>query len=189
MKIQIIGVGMVGGTVARELLPYCDLMLLADENIFMAEGQMMDLERVVVQDNLKCHIFHSGEPIAKGMDWSVICLGTRYMGDEDMQLKENFEDVCRTIDKIDEGNILIVTNPAKRIYEAICLIAGAKSILGDFDTKRLTYAGDTVDKINNGREIHARKGYTNWGIGCEVRKMIGGEECGEKGICRKDKHA
>lgn len=174
MRVQLIGMGIVGSTIANNLLQHKkppSLLSIVDINKDNLEGQYKDLRRVIVQNKLDTKLFMCYSPITTTMDYNIICAGcpTDYDSFEveqdahDALFRKNYPIVKDIVNKIRAGVIIIVTNPSTMI---------AKKLVAKFPNKMILYAGDIVDSIEDGREILSLKGHTNWGIATEVLNMI-----------------
>lgn len=168
MRLQIIGgAGMVGNAVAYRALVSGKVkaLKLIDISTPKLEGVRRDLCRARDVEGVDCEIVSSWHVDRCPYDWNIICAGQRYEGNESVQFHRNFPLVLDYVKQLKNRKILIVTNPARSIYESIC--TNQKPMW-----KQLMYAGDMIDKCDNGRAIHGLKGYTDVAIASEVWKMI-----------------
>lgn len=173
MKIQVIGAGQVGSAVANEVINIgiTNRLHLVDINDNKADGVREDLERVIVLKDLPLKITSSKYPRATGFDVNILCLGSRCnyrkfatpeAAINDL-LEINWPLISTLATGIKQGRILVVTNPAKEI---------AARLQRDFPSRDITYAGDLIDEIHDGRVIHEKVGHTCWGIAAEVGGML-----------------
>jgi len=169
MKIQVIGLGVVGSSVANNLiiqgfdiseLYLCDI----DKNKLLGEFRdLSDAKRILGRD-MKIIPTHKPE---RDADFHVICVGERfYLENMNELMPGNYDLVKVILKRIKRGKILIVTNPADIITRLIKL--------RDYDAECMGYILDDV-RIGmgyNGKDIRLLKGFTNWGISAEVLKFI-----------------
>lgn len=162
MKIQIIGCGMVGSTIANEILIRFnpEVMKLVDIDVRKLKAENMEFERVIMINKLKT-IVQIDDRLDNGYDWNIICLGERRTNKG--YPRTNYLIVRDIVKQIFFGKILIVTNPAMEI---------TREIKDEFPDMEINYAGDYVDSISDGKMIHELKGHTNWGIASEVSYII-----------------
>ena len=173
MNIQIIGLGMVGSSIANNLLQmnYIKRLNLTDRNYRLLRGQYYDLYRVKELNKLDATITISPEIIPVEHDYNIISVGycteyDKYIDNKDAiqaLFNKNYPIVRDIVRKIEHGKIIIVTNPSDRITEILKI---------EFPRKDIVYAGNKVDKICDGKLIKTLKGYTNWGIATEVLNLI-----------------
>ena len=177
MKIQVIGVGIVGSTIANNILlkgRMCKIYL-TDIDFRKLTGQYYDLLRVKRLEEKRTgktypELSKNAEPIEKGIDINIVCAGKptdydSYKDDETAHrklLNINYPIVQKIVDKLD-GRIIIVTNPAERITKLLRM---------EYPKKWIEHAGDKIDAIYPGKEIKALKGSTSWGIGTEVTNIV-----------------
>lgn len=173
MKIQIIGCGIVGSSIGNEILNSrkAKALLLVDKDLDRAKGEELDLDRVRVLKKIYTALAHTGSPATRGCNLSIISLGQRCQYDkfstreaavQDLY-RVNYPDVKRVAAVIEEGVILVVTNPAEQI---------AAQLRRDLPGKIIISAGSQIDRIQDGPTIHSLKGWTNWGIAAEVGGLI-----------------
>lgn len=172
MKIQILGLGMVGSSIAFELIRsrIPSMLSLFDIEKEKCVGDHMDLERAMILTKYNCLLLCAPEAIHSNIDVNIICIGQRCnykeFNTKDEAIRDlyykNFDIVSDTIKNL-TGKIIIVTNPADIIADKLRFIYPKKDII---------HAGDKIDKISDGAVITTSKGCTNWGIAVEVRQMI-----------------
>lgn len=173
MKAQIIGAGQVGAAIANELINIgiADEIHLVDIDQDKAEGVRDDLDRVVALKDLPVQLSASKYPQANGFDVHILCAGSRCnyrqfhtpeAAIHDL-LERNWPVVSMLATGIKRGRLLVVTNPAKEI---------AARLKRSFPSRDITYAGDLIDQIHDGRVIHEKVGHTCWGIAAEVGGML-----------------
>ncbi len=171
MKIQIIGVGIVGSTIANNLiingfdiseLILCDI----NENKLLGEFRdLSDAKRILGRD---MKIIPTIKPY-KNADFHVICIGDRFYLNSMNELMPKNYNAVETIVKQLKGEILIVTNPAITITRLL-----------KYKNYNVRCMGDVLDKVRenmgyDGKDIRLLKGYTNWGISAEILQHI--KEC------------
>jgi malate/lactate dehydrogenase len=149
MKIQIIGMGKVGSSIAfaiRLIYPEADIYCI-DVNHNRLKGEELDFYRMekLLEGSGKMHF---GFTILPEMDYHIITAGYRYDAPDYEDKNAVMLYIIRK--KIKSGRVLVVTNP-KSVAE-----------------KHGEYVGDVCDNILDGKEIVKCKGYTNWGIATEV---------------------
>lgn len=168
MIIQVIGMGIVGSTVANNIivgffnvneLYICDI----DKNILLGQFRdLSDAKRLLGRD-LK--IIPIMKPI-KNADLHIICVGERfYINSMNELMPENYNLVLDIAKRIN-GKMLIVTNPADTITRLLKL--------QNYDVH---IAGDLLDKVRenmgyDGKEIRLLKGFTNFGISAEILLLL-----------------
>lgn len=169
MKIQVIGLGVVGSSVANNLimqgfdiseLYLCDI----DKNKLLGEFRdLSDAKRILGRD---MKIIPTNKPEKKA-DFHIVCIGERFYLDSMLELMpDNYNLVKRTVWDIKEGKILIVTNPSDTITQLLKLDGLDVECMGDVlddSRKNMGY---------NGKDIRLLKGHTNWGISAEVIRYI-----------------
>lgn len=178
MNVQIIGCGLVGSSIANELINTAwdriNTLALVDKNIDVAMGHYKDLKRVIALKEVPSRFKLQqprGEPTPNGYDTTIITAGVRCYYDmfktreEALQFiyKQNWPTVLGLMGSFKSDRVIIVTNPAKRI---------ANKLRHWYPDTRIEHAGDKIDKIEDGREIQLLKGSTNWGIAAEVGGML-----------------
>jgi len=162
MKIQIIGTGMVGSTIAFNLLKEnIGCLHLVDVNYKKVEQDINDLERTKIIEKLSTQLSFSSVLFNNGFDYNIISLGER--SDKKGYETRNWFNISKTINAINGGKIIIVTNPARELS-----IKAKKT----YPNKDIDYVGDLVDTICDGKEIMKYKGFNNWGISSEVLRYI-----------------
>lgn len=168
MKIQIIGMGIVGSTVANNIIVgfyNIDELYICDIDQNNLKGQFRDLSdaKRLLGRNLK--IIPVVKP-EKDADIHIVCVGERfYVNDMKELLHGNYELVYKIVREL-EGEILIVTNPADTITNML------KS--DGFDVRE---AGALLDKAREnmgytGKCIRLLKGFTNFGISAEILLLL-----------------
>ena len=173
MNVQIIGMGMVGSSIANNLLQksYIRRLTLTDIDQDRLRGEYYDLYRVKRLNNLDTDIIIAPEMIPVEHDYTVISVGycteyNKYNTDKDAiqaLFNKNYPIVRDIVRKIEHGKIIIVTNPSDRITEILKI---------EFPRKHIICVGNRIDRISDGKLIKTLKGYTNWGIAAEVLNLI-----------------
>lgn len=168
MKIQIIGVGVVGSTIANNIIIGAydvDSLILCDVDEERLLGQFRDLcdsKNISARD---LTIIPVTKPEYRA-DIHIICVGERvYKESVNELMAVNFK-LVKELVKVISGKILIVTNPSDKITRLL-----------KFKGYDVEVAGNLLDKIREGRgytgkDIRLLKGYTNFGISAEILKYI-----------------
>ena len=173
-RVQIIGCGMVGSSIANELIntrwDEISELRIVDIDQDRLRGEYYDLKRVIAIKDVDLNLKKTPFP-GLGYDISIITMGQRCRYDlfkrrEDAindLFTRNWPSIFRVVDRLRGGRIIIVTNPADMI---------ARTLRKHFPKRNIVHAGDFIDEIHDGKEIHELKGFTNWGIAAEVGGML-----------------
>lgn len=170
MRVQIIGAGEVGSTIAFGLLftDITDDIVLVDIDKKKLKSQHEDLKRArnfTGKRFISIAIRNKPCPTA---DVHIITAGHRRDNDEtDQSLYErNISIVDEIISKLYSGRVIIVTNPAEMISNALAI--------GNSRRLYLLHAGDRCDNSGyTGKSImEGKNGVTNFGIAMEVIEML-----------------
>lgn len=184
MRVTIIGAGNVGSTVAYAIRDLAEKISLVDIDKKKAEAECLDLRDSCKIEDIDAEITFSGE-INSSSDAYVICVGIPLGAGTNKERMAHFEQNSKIVDSIlhdivpwnNDPWIIMVTNPSHEL---------AKLALGMF--RKVVACGRSLDIVrtcvygkhekvlygNHYHKISVGKGYTNFGVASEVRKILEG---------------
>lgn len=176
MRVQIIGSGEVGSLIAYTCLigkKEISDMALYDIDKNRLDGTFRDLMRVKKIGGLKISLRKS-DKLSRRMDYHIVCLGRkRSPGESDKYLfASNWGKVLQAVSKIEEGKVIVVTNPANMIADSL------RNYLSDTQPDKskkidIFHSGDMCDRTKiDGMEIQRLTGVSRFGIALETYLML-----------------
>lgn len=168
MKLNIIGVGRVGSTVAFATAILLRPEVIRLEDVRSLEGDALDLEHAIKGMSIKTKI--TTEPIEP--DFTIISAGISIKvgvtHDDIYEVNKTIVDNSIRFTNSPGKNIIVLTNPSLRIVEALKT---------DYPDYNMMHVEDILNKFRGGMElgskIVATKGYTNFGVAIAcVQKIV-----------------
>jgi len=184
MRVTIIGAGNTGSTIAYAIRDCVGKISLVDIDKKKAEAECLDLRDSCRIENIDTEITFSGE-INSSSDAYIICVGKPLSTGTREERMAHFEQNSKIVDSIlheivpwnSDPWIIMVTNPSHELAKITLetfrkVIACGRSL----DTVRTCVYGkhEKVMYGNHYHKISIGKGYTNFGVASEVRKILEG---------------
>lgn len=167
-KVQIVGVGMVGATLAYTLMieKKVSKLHLVDTNEQRLEGIRDELNRVRVIRKIPMRITSSRIPTS-GYDYSFICLGKRREDLTDWAMEQfNYPQCAIACEYIETGRIIVITHP---VYRIVHRLRAEENLAG----MNIVPAGGRIDNTPYlGTVINHLLGYTCYAIAAECADMV-----------------
>lgn len=182
MKISIIGAGVVGSSIAFAIMDKPDEIELVDIKVEKAMAEALDLTDAARVLNIPISISWSSDP--GKADIYIICAGKRREKDNNnapiIFNRDLVNALCKKISQVNTDPwVIMVTNPTGELVNE-CNLYFRKVISSGrhLDNARSGIIGPHEDVKNIAKErymaIRDGKGYTNWTVAAEVRRIIEG---------------